>query len=180
MSQLRVNNVTDASGTGSTYAPGHVVQVVQGVKSDATTYGMTSRSGAPTIENTVFVMNAAITPKFSNSKILVNTNIMYVAGGSTPALVLFRDSTPIGLGDAAGNRRRSTAGTGLSADTNQITGNGDISFLDSPSTVSATTYSIRIWSDNSQTAFVNRSAVDSDSSTGVRTISTITLMEIAQ
>jgi hypothetical protein len=159
---------------------GTVLQVVQAVKSDATTYGMTSQSGTPTTSNTAFVMSATITPKFSNSKILVNTNIMYVASGSTPALVLFRDSTPIGIGDAVGNRRRSTAGTGLGSDTNQITGNGDISFLDSPSTSSATTYSIRIWSDNANSAHVNKSAADLDNSTGVRTISTITLMEIAQ
>jgi hypothetical protein len=162
-------------------AYGTVLQVVQAVKSDATIYNaMTSYTGAPTTANTFFVMSAAITPKFSNSKILVTTNISYVASGSTPGLVLFRDSTPIGIGDAASNRRRATTGTGLGSDTNQITGAGDISFLDSPNTFSATTYSIRIGSDNTQTAYVNRSATDTDGATGIRVISTITLMEIAQ
>jgi hypothetical protein len=159
---------------------GTVLQVVQAVKSDATAYSMSLQAGTPTTANTVFVMSAAITPKFSNSKILVTSNIKYSGVGSTPALVLFRDSNPVGIGDAAGSRRRSTAGSGLQVDTNQISGNGDISFLDSPNTSSSVTYSIRLWSDNSNITYVNRSATDSDSATGVRTISTVILMEIAQ
>jgi hypothetical protein len=180
MSQLKVSSVTDLSGTGPTYATGHVVQVVQAVKTDTMATTMSSQTGTPTTSNTVFLMSSAITPKLSNSKILVTTNIRYVGVGSTPTLVLFRDSTPIGIGDAASNRRRSTAGSGLQTDTNQISGIGDISFLDSPNTSSSVTYSIRFWSDNTNVTYVNRSPTDSDSSTGFRTISTITLMEIAQ
>ncbi len=157
-----------------------VLQVVQAVKSDATTYAMASFTGTPTTANTFFVMSAAITPKFSDSKILVTTNIRYVASGSTPGLVLFRDSTPIGIGDTASNRRRATTGTGLGSDVNQLTGAGDICFLDSPNAYSTTTYSIRICSDNTNTAYVNRSATDTDGATGIRVISTMTLMEIAQ
>ena len=159
---------------------GTVLQVVQAVKTDTMATTMSLQTGTPTTSNTVFLMSASITPKSSNSKILVTSNIKYSGVGSTPALVLFRDSNPVGIGDAAGSRRLSTAGSGLQVDANQISGNGDISFLDSPNTSSSVTYSIRFWSDNSNITYVNRSATDSDSATGVRTISTITLMEIAQ
>jgi hypothetical protein len=159
---------------------GTVLQVVQQVKSDTMAATMSLQSGTPTTSNTVFLMSADITPKFSNSKILITSNIKYSGVGSTPALILFRDSTPIGIGDAAGSRRRSTAGSGLQVDTNQISGTGDISFFDSPNTSLNVTYSIRFWSDNSNITYINRSAQDQDNATGVRTISTITLMEIAQ
>ena len=159
---------------------GTVLQVVQSVKSDTMAVAMSAQTGTPTIANTVFLMSATILPKINNSKILVTSSIKYSSAGSTASLVLFRDSTPIGIGDLAGNRRRSTTGTGLQIDANQISGIGDISFLDSPNTSSNVTYSVRFWSDSTNTTYVNRSATDTDGSTGVRTISTITLMEIAQ
>jgi hypothetical protein len=51
-------------------------------------------------------------------------------------------------------------------------------YLDSPATTSSTTYKIQI-SVYGSTAYVNRSAVDTDSSVYYRGISSITAMEIA-
>jgi hypothetical protein len=92
---------------------------------------------------------------------------------------MFRGTTAIGIGDGLGNRRRITTGTGYEADTNQIGGIGDLTFLDSPNTTSQIIYDVRMSSDG-QTFFVNRAVNDSDSTTGARSISTLTLMEIAQ
>ena len=53
-------------------------------------------------------------------------------------------------------------------------------FLDSPATISAITYSLRAYSLNTNTHFINRTGSDTDNSGDNRTISTITVMEIAQ
>jgi hypothetical protein len=174
------NNVINVPSGHTLYAPGHIIQVVQSVKSDTMAVAMSGQTGTPTTSNTVFLMSAEITPKFSNSKVLVTANIRYTGVGSTPALILFRNSIPVGVGDAANNRRRSTAGTGLQLDGNQISGVGDISYFDEPTSISPVTYSIRFWSDNTQITYVNRSSTDLDTATGVRTISTLTLLEVAQ
>ena len=66
MSQLRVSSVTDLSGAGSTYAPGHVVQVVPVENTTRTAQGIS----ANTITN-VSGLEATITPKSVNSKIVI-------------------------------------------------------------------------------------------------------------
>ena len=178
---LTINNNVIAIPAGHTlHAPGSVIQVVQSIKSDAAAVGMAAGTGTPTTSNTFFIMSATITPKLVSSKILVFGNIRYTSSGQTPALVLFRDSLPVGIGDTSGSKRRSTTASGLNVDTNQISGHGDLSYLDSPNTLSPVVYSIRAWADNSNTLYINRSVTDADNTVGVRTISTITLMEIAQ
>jgi hypothetical protein len=67
MSQLRVSSVTDLSGTGSVYTPGHVVQV-QTVRSDSRTTISSNNSGNGT---TITQLNLSITPKFANSKLIM-------------------------------------------------------------------------------------------------------------
>lgn len=178
---LLVNsNVVRVPSGHTFYAPGHIVQVVQAVKSNTASYSMASSSGAPTTSNTYSVMSAQITPKYSNSKILVTGNIRYAAYGSTPSLVLFRGTNAVGVGDAGSGQRQTTTGTGLQVDANQLSGSGDFSYLDSPSTIALTTYEVRIWSDNGNVAYINRTTNDTAGTTGVRAISTLTLMEVAQ
>jgi hypothetical protein len=67
MSQLRVSSVTDISGTGPFYSPGHVVQV-QTVRSDARVTFASNNSGDGT---TITQLNLSITPKFANSKLIM-------------------------------------------------------------------------------------------------------------
>lgn len=178
---LLVNNNVITVPSGHTfYAPGHIVQVVQAVKSNTASYSMAAGSGTPTTSNTYSVMSAQITPKYANSKILVTGNIRYAGASSTPSLVLFRGTDPVGIGDAGSGQRRTTTGTGLQVDTNQLSGSGDFSYLDSPLTTALTTYEVRIWSDNGNITYINRTTTDSAGATGVRAISTLTLMEVAQ
>jgi hypothetical protein len=66
MSQLRVNTITDAGGTGSTYAPGHVVQVI---------HARTNTRATNT--STIWVdtsLTATITPKRANSLIICSVS----------------------------------------------------------------------------------------------------------
>jgi hypothetical protein len=56
-----------------------------------------------------------------------------------------------------------------------------MTFLDNPSTTSATTYSVEFYNFDTaatQTLYLNRSSSDPDNNAGFRPISTITLMEV--
>jgi hypothetical protein len=176
MSQLRVNTVTDAGGTGFTYAPGHVVQVVSTAKTDTFT---TSSSTFTELTG----LTATITPKSASSKILVMLDLKLAADQSIVTQVqlrIRRGATDIYLGDAAGARIRTSFSGGVSS-LSYNTSQASSTFLDSPSTISPIVYSIQIRSsDNTRAIFVNRSYGDVDDPTRSRTASSITLMEIAQ
>jgi hypothetical protein len=171
MSQLRVSSVTDLSGAGSTYAPGHVVQVVQAVKTDVFT--MSSGTFAD-----ITGLSVSITPSSATSKILVLGSLNI--GNDNDAIVainLVRGSTSIGQGDGLGSRTRAIAGPRPNSSF-QILSN-TVNFLDSPETTSSTIYKFQM-KTSSGTSHLNRSHNDSDLSGLVRTSSSITLMEIAQ
>tara|TARA_R110000803_G_C11765143_1_gene294465 strand:+ start:332 stop:511 length:180 start_codon:yes stop_codon:yes gene_type:complete len=56
-----------------------------------------------------------------------------------------------------------------------------MNFLDSPSTISSISYSVRLWqgSGGTVTVYVNRNNEDSDDAYAARNASSITVMEIA-
>ena len=182
MSTLTVQNIQGSSSSGNTIsvasghvlnAPGHVLQVKQAVKSDTQT---TTASDFVDITG----LSVSITPSSTSSKILVYSNVLCVgtvsAAGAWTRIV--RDSTAIGVGDADGSRIRAAA-FGYAPD------NGDsrqhaTMFLDSPSTTSATTYKVQFSANGTYTAYINRTQADNNSNGYARSISTITVMEIAQ
>ena len=89
-----------------------------------------------------------------------------------------RDSTAIGIGDAASNRPRETFSIGsVSSPTNGIEAYSH-TILDSPSTTSATTYKIQWSSNGGVDIYLNRSSADTDNEHHGRTASTITVMEV--
>ena len=91
-----------------------------------------------------------------------------------------RDAVPISVGDAAGSRSQSSIFYFMDlaqSDTLQME-TAAINFLDSPATTSAVTYKMQI-KMNAGTAYVNRTAADSDTADYPRLASTITLMEVA-
>jgi hypothetical protein len=175
MSQLRVNTITDAGGTGSTYAPGHVVQVVSVSKTN-------TFSGSSTTFTDVTDLSATITPKFANSKILVSYYV--VTGNSNSSgygthTRLVRDSTPVFIGDQIGGSRiRATTDSRTSSNYEPV-GFTPI-FLDSPSTTSAITYKVQLRASSGTTGYVGRVGDDPDNQNTAVTPSSITLMEIAQ
>lgn len=158
---------------------GNVIQVVSTTKTD--TFSTTS-----TTMTDITGLSATITPRSTSSKIYVVADVSQ--GQSTlnarVAFQLVRGSTNIAQGDAAGTRLRATMKSVLggnadstAADSIQMAG---INFLDSPGTTSSTTYKLQM-AVQSGTGYVNRAHTDADT-TGVisaRTVSTITLMEIA-
>jgi hypothetical protein len=171
MSQLRVNTITNAGGTGSTYAPGHVVQVVSQTKTD-------NSSGTNGSFQDVSGLSVSITPTSALSKVLVRFSI--AVGYSSPdnfaRVNLVRNSTNISqsTSGSVGQQTLVVYNAGTNVGSTMYVGE----FLDSPSTTSLTTYKIQIATviNATETWYVNRYAGNAN----YGSTSTITLMEIAQ
>ena len=163
--------------TSASMPSGSVLQVVSVTKSDTFTY-----TGSTTFQD-VTGLAATITPLSTSSKILVELNINLSGSQRYHAAKILRGSTQIGMGDASSNRPQVTVGTGSNNDeSNQeyMMRNSSASYLDSPSTTSATTYKIQVGNSNnaSSVTYVNRTPNDSDHNWAQRGISTITITEI--
>ena len=179
VSTLKTNTIQAATGTTVNVtsghvlqAPGHVIQTVSGTATTATTTTSDSYQDTP--------LFASITPKFSTSKILINTTFM--SGNPTSNYnifyAVFRDSTNL-ADDAAGD---SHINIGITGNTNQATyhmgGRCAITHLDSPNSTSSITYRVKFKNiTNGQTCYFNRNA-NNDNST--RSFCSIVLQEIAQ
>lgn len=182
MSTLRVDNLNSRTGTTINvpsgtrlYLPGHVIQVQSTTKTDA--YSMTSLTFTD-----IPSLAVAITPTSANSKIFVMARVTgagYVNQTRSQLRVL-RDSTAIGVGDAAGSRERVSMNEFYTVDEAHYLGSV-FHHLDSPSTTSTVTYKVQIrCGNNTYGAYVNRSTTDGDASYYPRGSSTITVWEIAQ
>ena len=136
-----------------------------------------------TVSTTTFTsvtgLTATITPSSATSKILVSGMLSVNVPGANHvgAYRLMRDSTAIGIGDAASTRNRAT-GSWFAGNSTGVGGTGQWApnFLDSPATTSAITYSVEIAS--TATITLNTSVEDADTPLASRTASTLTLMEV--
>jgi hypothetical protein len=165
------------SGTASGF--GKVLQVVQTVKTD--TFSTTSGTFVD-----VTGLSANITPSSTSSKILVFANVWASANYYGGHIGLFRDSTELGLADAASNRPLSLMD--FVGDPTLMGTHGQIfwlsaHYLDSPSSTSALIYKIKAARryDNlsSPVTYINRSVPDRNTNTyDHRKSSVITVMEI--
>jgi len=167
MSTILVDTINEKTSGNGVQIPGHVVQVVSTSKTD----GFSSPSSSYT---DVTGLSVTITPKFSNSKILVTVST--AVGNNTSSAVaklrLLRGATWIAKPD---NDTQTFSGSMTVYD-----GTADnfhtvhCEFLDSPATTSATTYKVQC-ATNAGTLFVNRRATDD-----MARHSSITVVEIAQ
>jgi hypothetical protein len=170
--------VAKIDSAGEFVHPGSVIQVLNVTKTDAQII-----SGA--LWNDISGLSLSITPRYASSRILVIADVKAAANTDTSVIRsrVLRDSTPVGIGDAASNRPRSLSQfymTSAAGDfyVAQLGGN----VWDSPNTTSSVTYKVQLGADgNSQTVFINRTEGDRDTTYyDGRFISSITLMEIAQ
>ena len=160
--------------TGSAFqAVGAILQVVSTTKTD--TFTTTS-----TTFTDITGLTATITPSSTSSKIMIFATVSSASTSGTvsTAMRLVRDSTAIAVGATAGSR------TSVSSDGMSDNGSSQqtilaTDFLDSPSTTSAVIYKIQLRANTANTIAVNRSVTDSDAATFARSVSTITLMEVA-
>lgn len=156
----------------SGYTSGSVLQVVSTTKTDTQTFTTATYTD-------ITGLSVSITPTSTSSKVFITSNITAYAQTSTTQgfIRLVRNSTAIAVGDAAGSRvQASTPVSFTNAYASLSTG---FSYMDSPSTTSATTYKLQVRDENGNLVYVNRSQNDNDLYNGGRYISTITAMEIA-
>ena len=168
--------LTQITGDGlatSGLPAGSVLQVVSTTKTD--TFSTSSSSFTD-----ITGLSVDITPTSTSSKILVLGTIFgsQDVNANRSFLKLVRGSTGIFVGDAASNRPSAT--TTFSAQHPDVGGTASITFLDSPSTTSSTTYKMQVAvTAGSGVAVVNRTENDTDEASMPRFASTITVMEIA-
>ena len=126
-------------------------------------------------------LTVTITPTSASSKILVLVSLSLGDdfNNTSQNATLYRGTTAIFQADTAGSRRRATMGrdSSVGAIPTSIAG----TYLDSPATTSATTYSVRVGKQTTSNGLihVNRGFTDSDSVGFARTVSTITAIEVA-
>lgn len=154
---------------GSTSA---VLQVKSTTKTD--TFTMSSTTYAD-----VTGLSVSITPTSASNKIYIVASVNFNgdAGVNGSAAQLVRNSTPIGISDAAGSRAQATSGGVQGAD-DDYPGSSSLTFLDSPATTSATTYKVQVKSSAAGTTYVNRGLADTNAVQTFRYVSTITVMEV--
>ena len=149
---------------------GSVLQVVSVIKTDVFSTSSTSYVD-------VTGLSVSITPTSSSSKILVMVTMNGIASDNSSSQLL-RGSTPIAVGNAAGSRFQGTMADFYTNGSSNSQRSFGKTFLDSPATTSSTTYKIQVRTP-SGTFYVNSGNGDADSLYNTRTVSTITLMEIA-
>jgi hypothetical protein len=157
-----------ASGVG-----GKVLQCLQTVLASTTSTASTSMVD-------LAGLSQAITPSATTSKILVSCSLC-ISGtsGGGGGMQFVRDSTAIGLGDAASSRTRATMGS-RDMGGNDFQNMWHTQYLDpnTPAdTTTAITYKIQ-WRTRSSTMYCGRSVTWSDNSAYHTSISQITVMEI--
>jgi len=183
-STLTVDNIVGATTAANVKLPaGHVVQVQSVTKTDTQSISGTTATD---------VLTVTISPKFASSKIYVKCDLNFTSrNGTTNTLgeryayaKLFRDTTQIALGDAAGSRQQVWFGCNTVNEGNDSfrMSQSSGSFYDSPATTSAITYKVKCATTSTSTnvTVINQSGPDADAAYSHRGASTLTVMEIAQ
>ena len=176
---LTVNNNVISVPAGHTLKQGgSIIQVVQAT----TTTAQTFNAGSP--DNKTFYdiagLSITFTPKFANSKILLEGSIS--VGNYVNAYNAFlrfsRDGAGVGTSNSLGNGFQAAAGFRCAVDAQP--GSISMNYLDSSNTVLPITYKVQICNTggSSYPAYVNRSSQTSAWEAGM--ISTFTIMEVMQ
>jgi hypothetical protein len=117
-------------------AGGKLLQIVSVNKTD--TFGSTS----PVTPEDVTGMSVTITPSATSSKIWLTVSVAYAGSASNDTYFrILKGSTLIAMGDTAGSRSRCWFELPRS-NSSVMSGAACLTFLDSPSTTSATTYKL--------------------------------------
>tara|TARA_B100000927_G_C16402501_1_gene444025 strand:- start:554 stop:1090 length:537 start_codon:yes stop_codon:yes gene_type:complete len=175
-SQLRVDKILPVDGA-PTNGGGGIIQCVSTTKTD------TFAEDVATASFSGDAISLSITPKFSTSKILLMCNMSLAMEYSVPRMgfAFFRGGSVItgAIGDAASTRERVTTLVTLTGNTYPTSASAN--HLDSPSSTSAVTYSVRLFNGDTATRFLylNRTHTDTDAARFARCASTMTAMEVS-
>ena len=140
------------SGTATGFGGGKIGQVLQAIKTDRTSFSFSTSNTYSTITG----LTQAITCAATSSKVLVSGYVSYHAvpsANGTIHFAFFRDSTQIGSGSADASRNPSAISYRQTGGTDATEGqdwyaygfkSSAFEFLDSPSSTSAVTYSMKV------------------------------------
>jgi len=157
---------------------GGVLQVVSVTKTDVFSASVLSTAFSANVTG----LSATITPSATSSTISVYVNV----SGSTdlfPEVMgrLLRGATPIGVGADDGIRTPVSGSAGNQYESNLAIATLSVETMDTPATTSPITYNFQLFnrSISTETLYVNRSRLDSNTARSMRPASTMTLMEVA-
>jgi len=168
---------------GSSAAPswgtaGKILQVVQGTKTDTSSFSVSSQGQWND------VLSTAITPIAANSNILIMwyTSVGVATVNQRGTARILRDSTAVGVADAAGSRIQGAFGSTMVTDYTNYTIPLSQNFMDDPTyTLTDTiTYKLQVsYEQSAGTVYINRGGSDSDANTFHRGSTFMQLLEIA-
>jgi len=145
---------TGNGGTGATsFAPGKVLQIVQGQKD-----GLISTSSTSYVTTN---LSASITPSATDSKVLILANMtacLQATQNKNGFFTIYRASTNIAPGGSGLYQQLSGI---YSASGGSITPGLNMSFLDSPNTTSSTTYTVYMATDSGGDQRMNQNGASS-------------------
>jgi hypothetical protein len=184
MALTKINNNTLSAITGLPAGVGGKVLQVQSTTKLDTFSG--SAGGGAYVD--VTGLSVAITPSATSSKILVMATVCGCNSVNSPSpqnsigFKIIRGSTSIAIGNAASSRSRvGVIYSDPSADQRNMAAIS-LQHLDAPSSTSEQTYKIAVtqgFSGGAVVMYVNRTDGDPDNYSGMRAVSSITVMEVA-
>lgn len=162
----------DASAGGFIGATGQVLQTSQGVYSGV---------GSITAEQWVTIKSVDITFQGGSSSLLISAVIPFGSAGAEPMhLRLTVDGTVVGAGTQAGsNRQSSTSSAAIVSSNRMVMLMGQYLHSTTYTAGQTKTVAMQVYGGASTTYYVNRTDGDSDTAFYPRTISTLTVQEIA-
>ena len=174
MSGIVGDNAARASGVIASAGGGKILQVVQALKTGASTIS--------TSWTDISDLSVAITPSDASSKLFITSSVNMM-GGRAAWIKLLRDVGGAGyadsayIGDVGGSRTQCAIMNGVSDDFDGICAN--IEYLDTTNTTSEVTYKLQGKSKHvTYYLGINRAYADSNSSDYGRGASSITVWEI--
>tara|TARA_R100001510_G_C7638536_1_gene196360 strand:+ start:534 stop:1109 length:576 start_codon:yes stop_codon:yes gene_type:complete len=185
---LKVDNIQDASGTGTPYITGAVLQTVVQQETGVTSFTQSGTNDmimlASNADDSTSHLSLSITPKSVNSKILLTAYVFHEVdntGNHSTLWSFYRDSTKLAA-PVAGSRRSGIAQTTMGYWTSDAVSTADVAhynYYDSPNTTSAITYAVSFTNTTSGAElFLNRTVNDLDGSGYERGISILIAQEI--
>ena len=154
---------------------GNIIQVVSTTKTD--TFSSNSDSFTD-----LTGLSVTITPTSTSSKILFSATLCFgMSADGYGSGRLVRDSTPLGVAPAAGNRTVCGFAMQMNLNANNKLYTLTYQYLDSPNTTSATTYKLqaRTYTGDSRTFTINRTQLDTNLEYLHRGESRVIAMEVA-
>jgi len=196
MSEIKVNKVSPATGTAFTLGDsGDTFTVPSGAtivnSGTATGFGggaigqvqYTQITDTESTTSVSFVeiptLQVTITPSATDSVIMLTCNLsLGMTSNSHGLLQLFRDTTQVGMGDAAGDRGRTILAWRSNIDALTYSAwNNPYQWVDDPASTSAITYTMK-WRVNTGTGYLGRSGGDTDNDNNNRSPCSLAAWEI--